>query len=103
MIEVFNSISIAHIYIGVASLWLLVFVLHDLYTIVMGKRVTDVKSSSEEHLPLKNLFVIFMLGYLVLEVTSIEWEMLKDSLFLSLAFCTASLFFTHLISINIPI
>ena len=61
-----EGVSIAHIYVGAASLWLLFFVLHDLYTIVIGKRITDAKSSTEEHLPLKNLFVILMLGYLVL-------------------------------------
>ena len=52
--------------------WLLGFVLNDIYTVIMGKRVTDAKSGSEEHMPVKNLFAIFMIGYLVLEITSIE-------------------------------
>jgi hypothetical protein len=43
----------------------------DLKDIIQGKRITDGKNNAEEDLPLKNLFVIFMLGYVVLEITSI--------------------------------
>lgn len=52
-------------------MWLLVVLAFDLKAILMGKRVTDAKAGTEENFPLKNLFVILMVGYLVLEVTSI--------------------------------
>ena len=63
---VFKEIIVRDIYIGLATLWLLVFLFRDFYTIVMGKRVTNAKGNTEEHLPAKNLFVICMLGYIVL-------------------------------------
>lgn len=69
--ELFQNYSVAHLYIAIASMWLLVVLAFDLKAILMGKRVTDAKAGTEENFPLKNLFVILMVGYLVLEVTSI--------------------------------
>ena len=70
--------------------------IHDIYTVLTGKRVTDGKTGTEEHMPLKNIFVIFMIGYLILEITSIETDMLKDTIFFYLAFSVIAIFFALL-------
>lgn len=56
----------AHLYIAFASIWLLIVLALNFRSVLMGKRVTDAKAGTEESFPLKNLFVILMVGYLVL-------------------------------------
>jgi hypothetical protein len=93
-----SGVYIYQLYIGLAALWLVVFVLMDVKAVVEGKRVTDLKASSEEEYPLKNLFVVFMLGYATMEMTSIEPELLGESLYFYFAFGLLALLFAHIIS-----
>ena len=99
--EIASGLFFYHIYIGLAAIWLAAFVIHDIYTVLMGKRVTDGKTGTEEHMPLKNIFVIFMIGYLILEITSIETDMLKDTVFFYLAFSVIAIFFALLMGKSI--
>jgi hypothetical protein len=95
--EIASGTTIGQVYIGLAALWLCVFVLLDIKTIVQGKRVTDLKASTEEEYPLKNLFSIFMVGYATMEMTSIEPELLDESVYFYFAFGLLSLVFAHTI------
>jgi hypothetical protein len=70
-VELVGGIKFYQLYIGAAAIWLIVFVLLDLQSIIQGKRVTDLKSGTEEEYPLKNLFSVFMIGYATMEMTSI--------------------------------
>ncbi len=63
--------NVAQLYIAAAVVWLCIFLFMDIRTIIQGKRVTDAKSGLEEEYPLKNLFAVFMLGYVTMEMTSI--------------------------------
>lgn len=95
--ELFSGVNIGHLYIGGAAVWLMIFVLLDLKTIVQGKRVTDVKSGGEEEYPLKNLFSVFMVGYITMEMTSVEPELLVDSSYFYLCFGVITLCSSHII------
>lgn len=45
-IEIASGISIGQAYIGLAAIWLCIFVLLDIKSIVQGKRLTDLKTST---------------------------------------------------------
>lgn len=66
-----GGVNIGHLYIAGAAIWLAIFVVLDLKAIIEGKRVTDVKNGGEEEYPLKNLFTVFMVGYITMEMTSV--------------------------------
>lgn len=67
-----SGVYVYQVYIALAAVWLAIFVLMDIKTVIQGKRVTDLKASTEEEYPLKNLFSVFMVGYATMEMTSIE-------------------------------
>jgi hypothetical protein len=46
--QIIEGVNVSQIYIGLAAIWLGVFVLLDIKNIVQGKRVTDLKTSTEE-------------------------------------------------------
>lgn len=94
-----EGVTVCQAYIALAAVWLGVFVLLDIKTIVQGKRVTDLKASTEEEYPLKNLFSVFMVGYATMEMTSIEPELLGESLYFYFVFGLLSVIFAHIISI----
>lgn len=96
-VELFGGVNIGNLYIGGAAIWLVIFVLLDLKEIVQGKRVTDVKNGGEEEYPLKNLFTVFMVGYITMEMTSVEPELLVDSSYFYLCFGVITLCSSHII------
>ena len=89
--------AVYHLVVVAATIWLVIFLAIDARLIMKGKRVTDYKTGTEEPVPFKNLFVVVMLGYIVMEVTSIEPQILKDGAYFILCFLTLSLVFTHIV------
>lgn len=69
----FTDFNVSSIVLIVAAVWLLVFLILDIRDIV--------KSSSKfnETFPLKNLFVIFVLGYVMFESAVIESDIINGS------------------------
>ena len=47
------------------------FLIIDIKHILSGKRVVDGKTGNQEEYPLKNIFVIFLIGYVIMEITAI--------------------------------
>ena len=92
-----GPVCVYQIYLAIATLWLFYLLFQDFIAVVQGKRLTDASSGTEESRPLKNLFVVFLLGYLVLEMTSIESYLVEDSVYLYFAFLAATLLFAHVI------
>lgn len=68
-----SQYNVASIVIGLSAIWLIVFLALDVRDIV--------KSSTKfnDKLPLKNLFVIFVIGYVVLEGALIETAVINGS------------------------
>lgn len=97
------GITVAYVYIGLAAIWLIVLTGLSVRRIVKGTRITDAKSGTEEHYPIKNTFILFMIGYLTLEISSVEQEMMDDHVLLYLAFAVLSLLFAHIIGTRLAI
>ena len=66
-----GSITVAGLVMIFASLWLLVFLIVDLKEIVEKSRKLN------EELSIKNLFVIFVMGYVILETATIKPQILN--------------------------
>ena len=66
-----GSITVAGLVMILASLWLLVFLIVDLKEIVEKSRKLN------EELSIKNLFVIFVMGYVILETATIKPQILN--------------------------
>lgn len=66
-LQIFESgVYIYQIYLTALTVWLIIFLILDFKSIITGKRVTDMKSGLEEEYPLKNIFCVFMIGYLTM-------------------------------------
>ncbi len=96
-VQITEDIAIYQIFIGLAAFWLIPTTTRSISHVLKGKRITDAKAGTEEHYPIKNIFVLFMMGYLVLEISSIEPLMIEDTVMFYLAFSVLSLLFAHII------
>jgi hypothetical protein len=84
--------------VALAIIWLICHLAFDVANIVRGKRVTDLKLGVEEEFPIKNVFAIVMLGYIVMEITSIETTLVSDNTYFYFIFIILSLVFSQTIS-----
>lgn len=92
------DIKVSQIFIGLCAIWLIIFLIDDLRTIANMKKDVHQSNLSAENMPIKNLFVIGVFGYVITETTLIEPHLLTDPLYYTFLLAALTLVYTVLTS-----
>ena len=93
---IFN-LTVSNIILLLSTIWLVIFVLSDIKTI-LSKSQQNLSPTDNSDTNVKSLFVIGILGYIILEITSIEVHLIKDSIYSIFILILFTLLFSNLIS-----
>lgn len=91
------GLKISNIILVLSTIWLIIFVLSDIKTI-LSKSQQNLSPNDKSDSNLKNLFVIGVIGYIILEITSIEVHLIKNSIYSIFILILLTLLFSNLIS-----
>ncbi len=64
--------KVSQVFIWLCALWLVIFLIDDIRTIANMKKDVHQSNLPSESVPIKNLFVIGVIGYIMMETTMVE-------------------------------